>query len=578
MRFDDRTYPDIVRDLLTLLTGGTVAEVHPVPPEGLSEVVLHQRPVRRVSHLQGKVQVGDELVDYRFTERDFELVGTAKQPDAYGALRFRPRRRQPAPGTTLTVNYYPLRTRPTPLTDINVGSVVRTLLETVARELAGQYLQLQRVYESAFVGTARGTSLDNVVALVGVRRLKRGHPVGQARFWRRQGSAGSIYVPINTVIRDNKGARYRTSAEATVMPNQAWVDVWVQGESPRSPLVQPGALSTLERAIAGIERVSNEEPTYFAKEDEQDDQLATRARSATHTAGKGTLSALRYALESQPFISGVTLSEYTGQADSPVVAPGILRVDVALNQDTAAHRAIIDELIAEMRPAGIYVEWRAAGKLEVGFSVQLRLAGASLQASALTQLQSEVSARLEGYVRGLAPGDTLRRTRVVSLILQDERIVDTTVTITTDGQALTQDTFTLPAGKAAQPAAVQFSPVTFDEQPRPGEGPTLQVDADLRASALKGTVDEARKALELRLKALLAELHGGDSLTFERVANALRDPSASAADAKYVLSLPACVLALEGEGGTFSELRQGGTFTLPTGATLTLRKLELTPP
>ena len=88
------------------------------------------------------------------------------------AIRFRPKARRPAPNSTLIVNYYPVHLARTPLTDVNVGSVVRTLLETTAREMAVQYAQVQQVYDSAFVETSTGDSLDKVVALVDVRRLR----------------------------------------------------------------------------------------------------------------------------------------------------------------------------------------------------------------------------------------------------------------------------------------------------------------------------------------------------------------------------------------------------------------------
>src|SRR5690606_8228382 len=108
----------------------------------------------------------------------------------------------PAPGTTVTVNYYPVRLDPTPLNDVAVGSVVRTLLETIARELATQGAQLELVYQSAFVDTATGSSLDNVAALVGVTRLRRRHPLGKVTMTRRPGSAGTVTIPVDTAITD----------------------------------------------------------------------------------------------------------------------------------------------------------------------------------------------------------------------------------------------------------------------------------------------------------------------------------------------------------------------------------------
>ncbi|HEY1179186.1 MAG TPA: hypothetical protein VGF17_23780, partial [Phytomonospora sp.] len=169
MSYVPRAYPDIVRDLLTTLTGGVVREQITVPAGDEPVLVLQrlaQRPVRRVSHLTGRITAGKGAgareIDYRFTAADFELVGGDGEPDA---IAFRPGGRRPGPLSTVTVNYYPLVAPPAPLTDLNVGSVTRTLLESVARELAEQYEHLRLVYESAFVDTATGTTLDQVGAL-----------------------------------------------------------------------------------------------------------------------------------------------------------------------------------------------------------------------------------------------------------------------------------------------------------------------------------------------------------------------------------------------------------------------------
>jgi hypothetical protein len=146
-----RGYDEIVRDLLTTLTGGTVRETLTAPPAGATMVLgkLRDRPVRRVSHLEGTVVVGAgpdaPRLDYRFTDADFELVSTSGDPADRDAIRFRDGGRVPVPGTDLTVNYYPVQAPPAPVNDLNVGSVVRTLLETVGRELAEAYHHLVHV-------------------------------------------------------------------------------------------------------------------------------------------------------------------------------------------------------------------------------------------------------------------------------------------------------------------------------------------------------------------------------------------------------------------------------------------------
>lgn len=570
MNFADRTYPDIVRDLLTVLTGGTVAETHDIGLTVPDLIHLDNRPVRRVSHLAGEILIGEETRPYRFTERDFELVGSDEAPDVPVAIRWRERGARPAPGTALTVNYYPERLKPTPLTDVNVGSAVRTLLETVSREMATQYQQLQIVYESAFVETASGGSLDKVAALVDTRRLLQGHAVGKARFSRRSGSQGSVFIPIGTPVTDGGDGPYLTSTEATLLPNQSTIEVWVQGRTQRVEPVEAGTLTVLERAIAGIDRVTNDEPTFRATETETDDQLRARARRAIHAAGKGTLDSIRFGLESLPHVSAVTLTEYP---DSLVPVPGWLRIDVALSEDNDANRRLVDARIDEFRPAGIFIDRHWASGVVIGLSVDLTLSGPAQPTSTVADIQDGITERLGDYVRGLGPGETLRRARVLALVMQDERVADAAITLAAEGSTITADQYTLAAGKTAtldSLTPVAFGPVGF-EQAGSATGVFVRVTADLTVGRLTVTPEGLETTLTAVLDSFTAARNPGDSITFDLLASTIRD------DAAFALVRNASVFAFDTEGGSFTELRENDpAWTVPANATLELREVRIT--
>jgi len=570
MNFRDRTYFNIVQDLLTLLTGGTAAETHAIGTTVPDLIFLENRPVRRVSFLQGKVQLGeDERIDYRFTERDFELVGTEQNPQDLVAIRFRERGQKPAPGTNLSVNYYPERLKPTPITDINVGSVARTLIETLAREIATQYQQLQQVYDSAFVETAEGSALDKVVALVDIQRLKAGHPVGKVRFSRRSGSPGSITIPITTAISDGQGHRYFTSQEATLQPNQATVEVWVHGESRRTVPLESSQLTVLERAIAGIDRVSNDESTYRATDAETDAQLAARARRAIHATGKGTRDALRFGLEGLPFVAAATLTEYP---DPPVPMPGMLRLDVALRDDNPFHRQVIDQRIDELRPAGIYIDRHWATGIVLAFQVNLRLAGSSLPNADLNSLKANITQRLSDYVNSLGPNGTLRRTRLVSLVVQDV-VVDATIAVTADGTPIDTDTWPLPQGTTARVNSqnpVTFGPVQFETSDTSNQPVQMQVDADLTVDDLNTDVDSLKTTLTNQLTQFLNSIVPGAAISFDQIATALRN------DDLFALVRQASVVTFDQQGGAFVELRDNDPpFTPPANSVLTVRNVTV---
>ena len=92
----------------------------------------------------------------------------------------------PDEGTLIQVNYRP-EAAASVLTDLHAGSVVRTLSESISLEIAGLYAQLEAVYQSGFVDTATGSSLDNVVALLGIERVTGGRAVGEVEFTRSPG-------------------------------------------------------------------------------------------------------------------------------------------------------------------------------------------------------------------------------------------------------------------------------------------------------------------------------------------------------------------------------------------------------
>jgi hypothetical protein len=570
--FEPRLYPDIVRDLLTVLTGGTVAETYRVGPDGVDSFKLDHAPVARVSHLEGQILLGDQPTPYRFTERDFQLVGTDDRPTELSTVKFRDGGKRPAPNTTLTVNYYPSRrNKLTPVNDVNVGSVVRTVLETVSFELATQYQQLKRVYDSGFIDSAQGGSLDRVSALVDVQRLQAGHPIGKVRFARRPNSLDSdIFIPANTAVSDGKGARYLTSQDGQMLPNQSSIELWVQGETLRTKTVGARALTVLERAVAGVDSVVNDDATFRASEAERDDQLAGRAKRAIHGTGRGTLDAIQFAVQNLPFVSSVTLTE------RPDGVPGTLRVAVALTDDNAFKRAQVEQAVLDYRPAGILATVVYAGKSELGFHLQLTLAGASLPTSTVTAITDGVKQRLGALAGDLKPGDVLRRARVTSAVLDDKRILDAAISYTVDNNPVTQDGFQLDAHNACHldPAAVVFDQVRFEKQAA-APGPRLvQVDAELTVVLIDNTVTDASAlvpAVQARLKPFLEGLAAGASLDFDHVLTALRG------DPAYVVTPGKSTLALVEDSGAFTELRDGDpAYTLASGAAFKLRNVNLT--
>jgi len=561
--FTPAPYPDLVRDLLTWLTRGVAREPHPVPLAGLTELRF-ETPARRVSHVAGEVE-GEPgtRTPYRFTERDFDLLPSEAADHSIPGVTFG-KGRVPAPGSTVTVNYYPTRTPPALLNDVAAGSVIRLLLETFARALATQQEQLRLVYESAFVETAREGSLDKVAALVDVTRLKQRHPVGKVRLTRRPGSPGAVTIPVETAVTDGAGNRYLTTDPATMLPGQSTVEVWVHGESPSTEPVGPGALTVLERAIAGVDRPTNDEATFRATEDETDDQLRLRAQAAIHRAGRGTLDAIRSGLEALDFVSAVALTE------QPAGIPGTLRVDVSLREDTPANRRIVERRVVDLRPAGIDAAVGFAGKLALTIAVDLTFAGTVPATSEVDTITAGVRERLVRVAGSLAPGAVLRKARLVAAVLEDARLVDAALSVTAGGAAVTGDTFTVPPNVAVQLDAgtdITFGPFA-SETGGPAAATTVPVDIRLRVAILDPGVNAA--AVEARARTVLAAaVANAAALSVDTVSVAL------AAETAFVALAAQTQVAVETAPGQFTEITPGQSRPAPAGGSYELRDVTV---
>jgi uncharacterized phage protein gp47/JayE len=548
--FEPRLYDEIVRDLLTTLTGGTVRETVAAPGEGSLVVPqkLLRRPVRRVSHLKGRIRTGPSpdapQLDYRFTAQDFELIASSGKPGEEDTIRFRAEGRRPIPGSLLTVNYYPLHTDPVPLTDVNVGSVTRTLMETFGRELGLMQQQLQRVYDSAFVDTAEGSSLDRVVAIVGVDRIPTGHAVTTLQFSRQSGTPGRITIPAGTAVSDANGNRYRTLVSLTMEPNETSGEVLAGGDTPGTPEVDAGAIDRLEVLIAGISSVTNPQPARRLTTPESDDDLRRRARGALHAAVRGTLDALRYALLSIPAVKDVAIEE------EPNDVPGEVRITLALTESTPEIQQEIGRVIEETRPAGIRVLQGEAGRRRIGVRAELTLAGTGLDANATAALKADLEADLVAFLGKVPPGGKVRRSQLTSLAMADANVVDARIVLLPQGEAETEE-LQLGSSETIE-TLTPFTITTLPEQAGVGPASASTVTALLPVHLETGVTEaDATAAITTALRAHFGTRAPGAALTLDGAAAAIRD------DSRFALIRAEASLTVETADGRFLQLTDG---------------------
>ncbi|MEN3333444.1 MAG: hypothetical protein V7641_2809 [Blastocatellia bacterium] len=543
MSFVDRQYPDIVRDLLTNLTQGISGEIHRVTynpddrPVQVPDIVLKRRPVKRVSVVQGFIAgatAADPPVPFTFGLNDYELVADAKDPEDLSTIRFLRFGRKPAPDTDVRVNYYPRTTDPSPITDLNVGSVARTMMEAIAKEMAILYTQLNLAYDSAFLESATGSSLDRVVALLGYKRFRAGRPVGTVTFQRRAGAVGEITIPASTPITDTADkVRYETVETRLMRAGETNAEIAVRGTTENTPPVERNRLTVIQRAIAGLDSVTNERDTSRATENESDTELRARAREALASSDKGTVGALRNGLLQLPDVRDVQIQEM------PNGVPGEVAINVSLAQGVVAPGddlpASVLARIEELRPAGIRVIRGKAAIVDLAVKVQLTLAGSQIAQADLTTLRNQVKETLVAEIGKRGVGDKIRLKPLVAALLKDERIVDATLVVgAKDAPAPDAgNDFEPPPSAAVQlnAANITFEAETFDQPLPAGQTIAIDVSADVTVSLETGvTPDQAKGLITNKLKGFFATVVADTSIDNNVILTALRDDANYAVD------------------------------------------------
>jgi hypothetical protein len=173
-----KAYPEIVSDILQQITRGVAKEKH-LYEISKPKYSLEFQPVKRIVKVEGVVD-GErtdfkEGTDFILSDNSMlEWIGSTK-PDDKSEFR---------------VSY--TFSEPSGLTDVNPGSVLRTIVESISRELDFMYAQMDEIYKAGFIDTATGNALDLLAAIMGIQRKTPTRAMGYVSFWRSSNPTESM--------------------------------------------------------------------------------------------------------------------------------------------------------------------------------------------------------------------------------------------------------------------------------------------------------------------------------------------------------------------------------------------------
>ncbi|MEG3839839.1 baseplate J/gp47 family protein [Microcoleus sp. herbarium14] len=202
------------------------------------------------------------------------------------------------------------------VSDFQTGSVVRTLYESFAYEMAILYEQMQRVYLSAYVDTAEEFDLDKVVAVLGIKRGEPDYATGRVSFERDLGLDENITIPLGTLVttedtEDAPKKAYKTIEIQVIPPTETFIMVRVQAiQAGEIEVTQAETITIMPQPIPGVKAVNNPEAIVFTgKLRETDEQLRERAKKTLIAASNANTTSIENALFSLPGVREVKVRE-----------------------------------------------------------------------------------------------------------------------------------------------------------------------------------------------------------------------------------------------------------------------------
>lgn len=322
------------------------------------------------------------------------------------------------------------------VTDFQVGSVIRTMYESFAYEVAVIYEQMNQVYQSAFIDTAESSQLDKVVSILGIQRGLPDYAQGVVTFERDMGN-DEVEIPAGTIVSTEEGKiskgggnspskKVYKTIESLIFPaDQKTIDVKVQAVERGEEWVVPSeAIIVMPLPIPGIKSVKNQTATQFAgKALETDEELRKRSKNSLISSGKASLIAIQNALICLPEVRDVKLVEYFDGV-SKNCSYGLVDIfvdGVDLSDDTK--RQYLQAQVDRVRAAGVFARLKSATRIKIDAAFKIATAaGEKLPVSERNSLEKTVKKEILKFLEQLQIGQPLAFSHLVRHILSIPKV------------------------------------------------------------------------------------------------------------------------------------------------------------
>jgi uncharacterized phage protein gp47/JayE len=319
------------------------------------------------------------------------------------------------------------------------GSPIHTFIAAFAQSLEDNYHLLIYMQSIAYLDTATGAFLDEVVAILGTERKDAIAATGEVTFSRNEAVDYNAGIPVGTQVATMptevaESTYYATNADATLLAGNTSVTVPVHCLSLGSGgNAGVGTVIKLVDMISGINSVTNAEAITGGTDDEADDGLRQRAKDQLSVLGKGTRGAVKRLCESIDGIRQAVVNDKNDDAGIPAGQCNIMLIGNGLLTEESeafiAAKALI--MAEENKPAGPYLVFSIPSIIycNIDIDIDITLVPGGDATAIFSKAQQNIIAYINGgytsagrYYDPLSVGATLTRNQIVAKILDVEGV------------------------------------------------------------------------------------------------------------------------------------------------------------
>lgn len=325
--------------------------------------------------------------------------------------------------------------------DISPTSPLGQIAQIFSFETAKIWVEVERVYDAAYIDTAAGIHLQKLGRLNGMTINPATYASGEVVFSRATPAPQQYVIPAGTVVANaDRTILYATTAAGSLDTGETTSDqIPIRAAKPglRANLAM-NTVVAITTPILGVDYVSN--PTAVTGGADRESDAVYRARMKTYEpASRGTVHALRSRLLD---IDGVLDLNIVEDTDANTVSISILG-----GADTA-----ITAEIEDTRPAGIAVTWSRPTMMPVNVTAQLRTTVTDTAA-----VVQSVTAALSKMLQSWSIGAFIDYSALVSSVLAVDGVSSlVTLSATVGEQTISgfDQRLTIEAGEATSPGTI----------------------------------------------------------------------------------------------------------------------------